>query len=145
MKQLEKTEAILRLARNGRRLRKFVVVELAKIRKAVSGRDKSSWDKHEDGFYLNEEVVQSLNLKLCYKSFSGSFGCSDVYSDIADIDKDLMKKYLVKWLNNHKDEILLEMADMMVADAKKQRDVAIDEIDSMKASLVALLDCYPED
>ena len=144
-RQLEKTDAILSLARNGRRLKKFVTETLPNIRKAVESRDKSGWNKHEDGFSLNEDAVQSLNVRLCYKSFSGSFGCSDTYSDIADLDKGLMKEYLVKWLNTHKDEILLGMADMMVSDAQKQREVALDEIESVKASLTALLDCYPED
>ena len=144
-RQLKKTDAILRLARDGRQLKKFVTETLPNIREAVKSRDKSGWDKHEDGFCLNEDAVQSLNLRLCYKSFSSSFGCSDTYSDIAGLDKDLMKEYLVKWLNTHKDEILLGMADMMVSDAKEQREVALDEIESVKASLTVLLDCYPED
>lgn len=136
--RLEKTERILNLARNGKGLRKFVSVALPEIRKAI--RDRSDrCDKHEDGFFLGETPCQSLVMRLCYKSFTGSFGNSSVYSDIGRFDKDLWKQYLVKYLNTHKDAILLEMADMMVSDAKEQRAVAIDEIESMKASLTALL------
>ena len=136
--ELEKTKKILNLARNGKGLRKFVSETLPEIRKAM--RDRSDRrDKHEDGFYINEEPCQSLVFRLCYKSFTGTYGDSSVYSDIGKFDMDLWKQYLVKYLNAHKDAILLEMADMMVSDAKKQRDVAIDEIESMKASLKILL------
>lgn len=137
--RLEKTEKILNLARNGKGLRKFVSETLPGIRKAMrDGSDRR--DKHVDGFYINEEPCQSLVLRLCYKSFTGSYGDSSVYSDIASFDMSLWKVYLLKYLNAHKDAILLEMADMMVSDAKEQRDVAIDEIESTKASLKILLD-----
>lgn len=137
--RLEKTEKILNLARNGKGLRKFVSETLPEIRKAMYDRGDRR-DKHEDGFYVNEDPYQSLVLKLCYKSFTGTYGDSSVYSDIGKFDMNLWKQYLVKYLNAHKDAILLELADMMVADAKEQRDVAIDEIESMKASLKILLD-----
>ena len=137
--RLEKTEKILNLARNGKGLRKFVSETLPEIRKAMrDGSDRR--DKHDDGFSINEDPCQSLVLRLCYKSFTGSFGDSSTYSDIASFDMNLWKVYLLKYLNAHKDVILLEMADMMVSDAKEQRDVAIDEIESMKASLKILLD-----
>lgn len=136
--RLEKTEKILNLARNGKGLRKFVSETLPEIRKVRDRSDRR--DKHEDGFFVNEDPCQSLVLRLCYKSFTGSFGDSSVYSDIASFDMNLWKVYLLKYLNAHKDAILLEMADMMVSDAKKQRDVVIDEIESMKASLKILLD-----
>lgn len=136
--RLEKTEKILNLARNGKGLRKFVSETLPEIREAM--RDRSDRrDKHEDGFYVNEDPCQSLVFRLCYKSFTGSFGDSSVYSDIGKFDMNLWKVYLLKYLNAHKDAILLEMADMMLSDAKKQKEIAIDEMESMKASLTALL------
>lgn len=137
--RLEKTERILILARNGKGLRKFVSETLPEIRKAIYDRSDSR-DKHEDGFCVNGDPCQSLVFRLCYKSFTGHYGDRSVYSDIGKFDMDLWKQYLVKYLNAHKDAILLEMADMMVSDAKEQRDVAIDEIESMKASLKILLD-----
>lgn len=141
---LENTDRILNLARNGKRLRKFVTEKLPRIREELYDRN-SKTDKHDDGFSKNESPCQSMTLNLCYKSFTGSFGSSSTYSDIADMDTGLMAAYLVKWLNAHKDEVWLEIADMMIADAKKQRDVAVDEIESMKASLIALLDVNSED
>ena len=140
MRQLEQIDAILKLARNGKGLRDFVTKKLPKIRKAVQQGSRSGYDKHIDGFFRNEDAIQSVNLKLCYKSFTGSYGDSSTYSDIADLDNGITAEYLAKYLNKHKDEILLEMADMMVSDARQKRDVAIDEIESLKASLKILLD-----
>lgn len=135
---LEKTDEILNLARNGKGLRKFVSEALPEIRKAMCDRSDRR-DKHVDGFYVNEDPCQSLVLRLCYKSFTVSFGDSSVYSDIASFDMNLWKAYLLKYLNAHKDAILLEMADMMISDAKEQKEIAIDELESMKASLTAML------
>lgn len=137
--KLKTTEDIIKLAENGKNLKKFVSETLPEIRKAIYDKNDST-DKHIDGFCTNEDPCQSLVLRLCYKSFTGSFGDSSVYSDIASFDMNLWKVYLLKYLNAHKDAILLEMADMMVSDAKEQRDVAIDEIESMKATLITLLD-----
>lgn len=139
--QHEKTDEIFNLARNGKGLRKFVTETLPDIRRAVRepGLGRHKLDKHEDGFFINEDPCQSLVFRLCYKSFTGSFGDSSVYSDIGKFDMNLWKQYLVKYLNAHKDAILLEMADMMLSDAKKQKEIAIDELESMKASLTAML------
>lgn len=139
--QYEKTEETLNLARNGKGLRKFVSEELPEIREAVrtSGMGSGKLDKHEDGFFINEDPCQSLVLRLCYKSFTGTYGDSSTYSDIASFDMNLWKVYLLKYLNAHKDAILLEMANMMLSDAKEQKEIAIDELESMKASLTALL------
>lgn len=144
--QHEKTDEIFNLARNGKGLRKFVTETLPDIRRAVRepGLGRHKLDKHEDGFFINKDPCQSLVFRLCYKSFTGSFGDSSVYSDIGKFDMkkfdmNLWKQYLVKYLNAHKDAILLEMADMMLSDAKKQKEIAIDELESMKASLTAML------
>ena len=93
----------------------------------------------KNGVKCRKNAFLSTKTSHDKQSFTGSFGDSSVYSDIASFDMNLWKVYL-KYLNAHKDAILLEMADMMVADAKEQRDVAIDEIESMKASLKILLD-----
>ena len=55
-----------------------------------------------------------------------------------------MEAYLLKYLNCHKDEILLEMAKMMLSDAKEQRDVALAEIDAMKSDLLTMFGCQKE-
>ena len=145
--KLEKTDKIISLAKNGAMLRKFVNERLPKVRQDKYGiidRREGDVDKHEDGFYSNEDPCQSLSFRLCYKSFTGSFGCSSTYSDIAHIDKGLMEAYLLKYLNCHKDEILLEMAKMMLSDAMEQRDVALAEIDAMKSDLLTMFGCQKE-
>ena len=77
---------------------------------------------------------------LCYFSFSGSYGSVDTYSDIANMDTDLMQEYFIKYLNRHKDEIMEGVADLMINDAKSGQEDAIKEIDEYKKSLLKLLE-----
>ena len=77
---------------------------------------------------------------LCYSSFSGSCGSGDTYSDIANMDTDLMKEYFIRYLNGHKDEIMEGVADLMINDAKSNQENAIKEIDEYKNSLLKLLE-----
>ena len=77
---------------------------------------------------------------LCYSSFSDSYGSGDTYSDIANMDTDLMQEYFIKYLNRHKDEIMEGVADLMINDAKSGQEDAIKEIDEYKKSLLKLLE-----
>ena len=58
---------------------------------------------------------------LCYSSFSGSYGSNDTYSDIANMDTDLMKEYFIKYLNKHKDKIMEGVEDLMMQNQVKKR------------------------
>ena len=101
---------------------------------------KNGIDKHTDGFGRRESI-QSMNISnLCYSSFSGSYGSGDTYSDIANMDTDLMQEYFIKYLNRHKDEIMEGVADLMINDAKSNQENAIKEIDEYKNSLLKLLE-----
>ena len=75
-----------------------------------------------------------------YSSFSCSYGRGDTYSDIGNMDTDLMQEYFIKYLNRHKDEIMEGVADLMINDAKSGQEDAIKEIDEYKKSLLKLLE-----
>ena len=77
---------------------------------------------------------------LCYSSFSGNYGNGNTFSHIANMDTNLMQKYFIKDLNKHKDEIMEEVADLMINDAKSNQEDAIKEIDEYKKSLLKLLE-----
>lgn len=130
---MQETDKLVHLLDNGKRLLKFVNKRLPFVRSCEARESESRIDKHNDGFYYNEDACQSMNInRLCYKSFTGSFGSSDVYSDISAIDPELMKNYFLEYLNKHKDDILREMGDMMIADAKKIQSKALTEIDGIR-------------
>lgn len=132
MNTMHDTDNLMHLFENGKSLLKFVDKKLPFVRSREARDSESRIDKHNDGFSYNEDACQSMNIsRLCYKSFTGSFGSSDVYSDIASIDKELMKKYFLEYLNKHKDDILREMGDMMLADAKNLKSKALAEIDGI--------------
>lgn len=129
-----------KLITTGRKLKKFIKETLPKIREEFQSHSNSGIDKHTDGFGRRESI-QSMNISnLCYFSFSGSYGSGDTYSDITNMDTDLMQEYFIKYLNRHKDEIMEGVADLMINDAKSGQEDAIKEIDEYKKSLLKLLE-----
>ena len=99
------------LITTGRKLKKFIKETLPKIREEFQSHSNSGIDKHTDGFD-RKESIQSMNINnLCYSSFSGNYGNGNTFSDIANMDTDLMQKYFIKYLNKHKDEKILVIAD----------------------------------
>lgn len=123
----------------GKQLKTFIKDKLPKIREesTISG---YGIDKHNDGF-CTEENIQSMNIRyLSFYSFSGSHGSSETYSDISNLNFDLMKEYFIKYLNNHKDEILIGVADLMINAAKKNKEEAIRELEEHKKELLDLFE-----
>lgn len=127
-------QEIEKLAKTGKELKHFLSETLPKVR---NGHGRI--DKHSDGFGIGDDQIQSMNIKLNYSSFSGVFGNSSTYSDIAGINADVMRTYFLKYLNKHKDEIIEEMANMMIVDAKKEKDNALRELENRKQVLMNLL------
>lgn len=133
---LKDTDRLLVLFQNGKGLQTFVNERLPFVRSDEARRSSSRIDKHEDGFFYNEDPCQSMNIRsLCYKSFTGTYGSSSTYSDLSSFDTDLLKTYFLKYLNKHKDNILREMGEMMIADAKKIKAQALDEIEKLQKNI----------
>lgn len=130
---------IKRLVENGRELKEFIEHKLPRLREEVK-KSKYGIDKHRDGFSTGAEI-QSLNIKeFCYSSFSGSYGDSSTYSDISGLDMIMLRDYFIKYLNIHKDEIMLGVAELMITEAKNNRTIALKELDDYKANLLQLLE-----
>lgn len=127
-------QEIEKLAETGKDLKYFLSDTLLKVR---SGQNMI--DKHNDGFGTGSDKIQSMNINMHYSSFSGVFGDSSTYSDISGINKDVMKKYFLLVLNKHKDEIIDEMANMMINDARKEKENALRELEERKQRLINLL------
>lgn len=127
------------LVENGRELKEFIEHKLPQLREEVK-KSKYGIDKHRDGFSTGAEI-QSLNIKeFCYSSFSGSYGDSSTYSDISGLDMIMLRDYFIKYLNIHKDEIMLGVAELMTTEAKNNRTIALKELDDYKANLLQLLE-----
>lgn len=127
---LKKTEDIIRIWTNGKRLYEFVTKRLPQIRNEKLD-PRSPIDKHSDGFSCSESI-QSMNIRdLSYSSFTGSYGNSSTYSDLP-VDGKMMKDYFLRYLNRHKDEILREMAIDMMDDAENMKRDALQELEVLK-------------
>lgn len=135
-----KLEELEELMIVGKGLKTFIVKELPAIREEVSSCQRSGIDKHDDGFSTREECQSMTIRELCYYSFSGSFGNSCTYSDISHLNLNLLKEYFIKYLNIHKDEIMLGVADLMIDKAKAEKENAIIEIDKRKETLLKLFE-----
>lgn len=131
---------IERLAEEGRRLKEFIEHRLPQLREEVRNPKNYGIDKHSDGFFA-ETRAQSLNIKeLCYSSFSGSYGDSSTYSDISGLNMNMLRPYFIKYLNIHKDEIMLGVAELMITEAKNNKTAALKELEDCKANLLRLLE-----
>lgn len=132
---MEKKEKAIELAAAGMELKKLVTETLPRIREEVLHRTTTK-DKHRDGF-VHGSPVQSLYLgEISYTSFTGSYGDSSVYSDLS-IDSSVVRPYVMDYLNSHKDEIMLGVAELILEDARQMRDEAVkkyqDAIDKLKS------------
>lgn len=132
---MEKKEKAIELAAAGMELKKLVTETLPRIREEVLHRTTTK-DKHRDGFDYGRPV-QSLYLgEISYASFTGTYGDSSVYSDLS-IDSSVVRPYVMDYLNSHKDEIMLGVAELILEDARQMRDEAVkkyqDAIDKLKS------------
>lgn len=132
---LDKFEEISNLHNESIRIAEFFSKKLPDIRKQYAD-PHNSLDKHYDGF-IEGDAIQSWDMKVCYRSFSGYNGVSSTYSDFHP-NKKTMTEYFLKYLNKHTEEIFDEIAQMMLEDAKKLKKDAIHELDLMKSELESL-------
>ena len=133
----EITDRILSLAKQGENLSYFINNKLPNIRKRFRD-EKDRLDKHTDGFAEDGDAIQSFNIRLSYKSFSGLYGSSSTYSDFTP-DNEIMRKYFLKYLNKHTKEIFNEIADMIAEDVVSMKKNALKELDEKRTLVEKLL------
>lgn len=134
--RLNITREILFLNNESKRLKDFINVRLPEIRRKCNDY-KNELDKHEDAF-IEGESIQSFNIHLSYRSFSGHKGNSDTYSDFTP-DNGTFAKYFLEYLNNHTKEIFNEMADRMKEDAILEKDKALQELDDYRNNIEKII------
>lgn len=130
-----KFEEISNLHNESIRITEFFNKKLPNIKKQYAD-PHNSLDKHYDGF-IEGDAIQSWDMNVCYRSFSGYNGVSSTYSDFHP-DRKIMTEYFLKYLNKHTNEIFNEISNMMLEDARKMKTDAIKELEGMKEKLEAL-------
>jgi len=133
----KKVNEIIHLSMEAHRLSDFINKKLPSIKKTYE-EHRNGIDKHRDGFEEDGDAIQSFNIRLSYKSFTGTYGNSSVYSDFIP-DNSIMRKYFLGYLNKHTEEIFNEMAAAMLKDAKSMKLGALNEIDKIKEQIEQLL------
>ena len=86
-------------------------------------------DKFGRGFNKDERFCAAGTHKLFYSSKRGYFGSSDCYEIISIDNKELFWNCFDQYLNQHQDEILNAVADLMQIELQKNIDVLKDERD----------------
>lgn len=128
---------IKRLVENGKELKEFIEHKLPRLREEAK-KSKYGIAEHHDGFSTRTKI-QSLNIEeLCYSSFTKNCGDGVTYSDLSGLDINILRDYFIKYLNIHKDEIMLGVAELMITEAKNNRTIALQELDAYKANLLQL-------
>lgn len=121
--ELEKIEA---LVKNGNILNTYIEnVEVLRKHK-----------DYKDGFSEGERQIGiNLTLNFCAE-LSDSFFASD---RLYGLDKDITREYIIKYLNIYKDWIIKGVAELMISDAKSNKQQAIEELENRKKQLIDIL------
>ena len=128
--KLDETKKILTLFETGKGILTFIDRKLPSILACIEDRT-SDTDKHRDGFEYGDNV-QSFNLpQISYYSFTGSYGSSNTYSDIAGLDASIFKEYFLKYLNKNKNEILREVGSLILEDAERLKLESMKELEEL--------------
>lgn len=130
---MKKVEELKELNDCSKKINHFINQKLPKIRRDFEDKNNTT-DKHSDGWSINGDKIQSVNIDLTYSSFTGSHGNSSTYSDL-NFNTSLFKTYFIKYLNKHTSEIFNEIAKMMDNDSKAMYEDALAEIESILNSI----------
>lgn len=108
----------------GVRLRRFVNETLPQLRDKEY-RQKNGMSDHLDIFHHQSDDAPGVNLgNIVFTSVSHY---KERYSGVSDLPKeigDVMPQYFMRYLNEHKDEILGEIARKMLEDAEYYKEDA---------------------
>lgn len=91
--------------------------------------DSKTYDKTRWGFYPgdNDGWYSSQTITLHFGAWAGTYGCSSVYKQI-DLDGDVFRSHLMKYLNSHREEIMMGVAASIEAEAAKLKSDAEEEL-----------------
>lgn len=81
----------------------------------------SRYDKVGHGFNLDSRFAAHSPINIQFVSWMGTYGDSGCSSQIT-LDEDIFKDALVKYLNNNEEKIMLEVADIIMKKASKNKD-----------------------
>lgn len=122
--ELEKIEA---LVHNGVELKRLMydIINVFRLK-----------EEHKDGF-SNTDVRSGIKTNIQYYAIcdKGLF----LADELMGLDKQLISEYITKYMNKHKDEIMIEVADMMIEDARRNKENAIEELENRKRELLDIL------
>jgi len=101
--------------------------------------DEKYYDKTGLGFNLDNRFSACSKIEIWFSSWKGVYGDSGCSSQL-DLDAEIFKNHLLKYLNLNKEEIMLKIADSIELEAKSLKDNAEEELNSQLKKLSELDD-----
>ena len=99
--------------------------------------DPKTYDKTRWGFTEGNSDGWYPEMRIYFHAWCGTYGDSSTYNQI-DYDGDVFKKHFLSYLNNNKQEIMLEIAKSINNEAVKLKEKAQEELQDELNKLIEL-------
>lgn len=116
-------EIIQALRRDANQIRSLFKIKIPTW-KADSSYDKTGW-----GFNIDDRFSACGKIEIWFSSWMGVYGSSGSSSQL-NLNKGTFGEHLVKYLNNHQEEIMLAIADSIEQEAKGLKEKAKGELEA---------------
>ena len=100
-------------------------------------KDPRQYDKTGYGFNLDSRFMACNPVKITFDSHVGTYGSSSCHT-ACHLDKDIFEKALLEYMNRNKKDIMLGVADLLIAQSKGLVNEAKEELRKKMAALEAL-------
>lgn len=125
---------IKRLMNNVNEIRRLFLQKIPLWKSDPGHYDKTKWGFEEgdhDGWYKGQAIT------IHFGSWAGTYGDSSTYKQI-DLDGDIFRKHLLKYLNTHKEQIMMAVADSIEQEAVSLKTDAEMELNTQLSKLQEL-------
>lgn len=131
MKQ-ENIDRIKKLLRNASEIKNLFKILIPKWKA-----NPNHYDKTRYGFAGGDGDGWYKPCTLHFQAWAGTYGCSSTYKQI-DTDPDVFNEHLIKWLNNHKEDVMLGIAESIEAEASSLKAEAEKELQKQADMLAGI-------
>lgn len=129
---MENLETIEKLLKNSSE-----IVNLFNVKIPKWDADRKHYDKVRVGFSEGSSDGWCTPVTLHFLAWCGTYGDSSTYKQI-NTDHEIFNKFFIKYLNNHKKDIMMGVADLIYKEASTLKEKAQKELES-KLELVKSL------
>lgn len=131
---MEAVSKIKNLLENVNEIRRLFLQKIPRWKADPATYDKRRWGFTEgegDGYYKGQAI------RMHFGAWCGTYGDSSTYKQI-DLDGDIFRRHLLKYLNDNQEQIMLAVADSMENEAALLKKEAESELNQQLSKLQEL-------